>query len=231
MGFLANDTNNILLDAVLTDTGRQFLARNDGSFSVVKFALGDDEVDYSTIQKFGRTVGKEKIEKNTPVFEALTNQNHAQKHRLISISDPNLIRLPTIELVGTSAYVSLGSSSSTTAKVELRQTITNESSIIVDLVDAAFEVELNNLFLRISGDSPDSIDGTQRARYLLVANNSNNSLGGSSVSFTLQKQSITDAQFSVFGISSGNSTQISTFVKVSGVNSGAVKEFEVIITK
>jgi hypothetical protein len=65
MGFLQGDTNNIILDAVLTDTGRQFLSRNDGSFSVVKFSLSDDEVDYSIIQKYGRTVGQEKIEKNT----------------------------------------------------------------------------------------------------------------------------------------------------------------------
>ena len=82
MGFLEHDTNNIILDAVLTDLGRQFLARNDGSFSIVKFALSDDEVDYTLIKKYGRTVGKEKIEKNTPVFEALTNANQAQKFRL-----------------------------------------------------------------------------------------------------------------------------------------------------
>ena len=51
MGFLDHSTNNIILDAVLTDTGRKFLSRNDGSFSITKFALGDDEVDYSLIEK------------------------------------------------------------------------------------------------------------------------------------------------------------------------------------
>ena len=65
MGFLDNASNNIILDAVLTDVGRQFLARNDGSFSIHKFALGDDEVNYNIIAKYGRTVGKEKIEKKT----------------------------------------------------------------------------------------------------------------------------------------------------------------------
>jgi len=49
MGFLQNDTNNVLVDTVLTDIGRQFLARNDGSFSITKFALADDEVDYTLI--------------------------------------------------------------------------------------------------------------------------------------------------------------------------------------
>ena len=73
MGLLDQSTNNVILDAVLTDVGRELLARNDGSFNIVKFAFSDDEVDYTIIQKYGRTVGKEKIIKNTPVLEALTN--------------------------------------------------------------------------------------------------------------------------------------------------------------
>jgi hypothetical protein len=68
MGFLDHSTNNIILDAVLTDVGRRKLADNDGGFRIAFFSLADDEVDYTTIQKFGRTVGKEKIAKTTPVF-------------------------------------------------------------------------------------------------------------------------------------------------------------------
>ena len=77
MGYLDHSTNNIIVDAVLTDIGREFLARNDGSFSIVKFALGDDEVDYTMIEKFGRTVGKEKIEKNgLEIFEVGKNDDY-----------------------------------------------------------------------------------------------------------------------------------------------------------
>ena len=61
MGFLDHSTNNIIIDAVLTDQGRVMLADNQGRFSIVQFSLGDDEVDYTIIQKFGRAVGKEKI--------------------------------------------------------------------------------------------------------------------------------------------------------------------------
>ena len=39
MGFLDHSTNNIIVDAVLTDAGRRALARNDGSFQVFQFAL------------------------------------------------------------------------------------------------------------------------------------------------------------------------------------------------
>lgn len=229
MGFLDHSTSHILLDAVLSDTGRQFLARNDGSFSVVKFALGDDEIDYSVIKKYGRTVGREKIEKNSPVFEALTNQNFAQKFRLVSISNPNLIRFPSLQLDGGSSVVELGRTGTKQKVVSVSQTIQNESSIYVELRDQAFEIELSNLFLQIAGVSPDNIDGRQQARYLIPRLSSQTALGGSRLEFTLELKSITDSQFTIFG-DSADKTQIRTFVKVRGVNSGTSVEFEIRIS-
>lgn len=236
MGFLDHSSNNIILDTVLTDVGRQFLARNDGSFSIVKFALGDDEVNYTIIQKYGRTVGKEKIEKNTPIFEALTNQNFAQKYRLVSVSNPNLLRLPTLSLSGdsnvdsTNNVVTLGRNTQKTSAVTLEQTISNESSIDVELRDQTFIVELNNLFLQVLRASPDNIDGNQRATYILTRAPSENNLNGSMLQFVLSVKSLTDAQFSVFG-STSNKNIITTYVKVTGAQSGAVKEFKVNINK
>ena len=46
MAFLDN-SGDIILDAVLTDTGRFRLAKGDGSFKIAKFALGDDEINYA----------------------------------------------------------------------------------------------------------------------------------------------------------------------------------------
>ena len=94
MGFLDHSTNNIIIDAVLTNLGREILASNAGAFQISKFSLADDEVDYSMIRKFGRTIGKEKIIKNTPIFEAQTAQDIALKYPLISISDPSVTHLP-----------------------------------------------------------------------------------------------------------------------------------------
>ena len=163
MGFLDHSTNNIIVDAVLTDIGREFLARNDGSFSIVKFALGDDEVDYTMIKKFGRTVGKEKIEKNTPVFEAQTNANLALKYRSISISNPNLVRVPTISLTSVglvSNYISMDLSTNSTRTVTLTQTITGQSLIDPELRDQAFIVKMANQFLTLTGYTPDSVEMT-----------------------------------------------------------------------
>jgi len=84
MGFLDHSTNNILVDAVLTTEGRESLA--DGTFKIEFYSFGDDEIDYSIIRKYGSTVGKEKIEKNTPIFEAFTNSVVALKYPLLSIT-------------------------------------------------------------------------------------------------------------------------------------------------
>jgi len=235
MGFLDHASNNIILDAVLTDVGRQFLARNDGSFSIFKFALGDDEVDYSIVRKYGRTVGKEKIEKNTPVFEALTNQNFAQKYRLISVSNPNLVRLPNLTLTAdkidaTTNVITLGSNNSKTARVTVSQKIKNETSIDPDLKDQTFIVEMNNLFLRLEQKTPDNIDGQQRAVYILTLQGLESDQGGTQVQFSLSTKNITPAQFVVFGNIS-NKNLIKTQVKVTGVQSGAVLEFQVNINQ
>jgi hypothetical protein len=236
MGFLDGSTNNIILDAVLTDTGRQFLARNDGSFSIHKFALGDDEVNYNIIQKFGRTVGKEKIEKNTPIFEALTNPNHAQKYKLVSVSNPNLLRLPALSLSGDASVdgangvVTLGRNVQKTSTVTVAQTIQNETSIDVELRDQTFIVELSNLFLQIQSQTPENIDGSQRASYILTRSPVENSFGGSTLQFTLSVKSLTDSVFAVYG-STANRNIINTYVRVTGVQSGAVIEFKVSINK
>lgn len=233
MGFLDHTTNNIILDAVLTDSGRQALARNDGSFSFIKFAFGDDEVDYTVIQKFGRVVGKEKIEKNTPVFEGLTNQNFGQKSRMVSVSNPNLVRLPTLGLTGenlASDIVSLGATTTKTSSLTVSQSIQNEDIIDAELRDQGFEITMNNDFLQVQGFVPDIVDGTKVATYILRRDPTETSVGGSRLTLTLEVKAISNAQFTVFGTAS-NKNLIRTFVKIKGVQSGAVKEFEVQINK
>lgn len=233
MGYLDSTTNNIVVDAVLTNAGRAALARNDGSFSIVKFAFGDDDVDYTLIKKFGRVIGKEKIEKNTPVFEALTNANFAQKFRMVTVSNPNLIRLPSLGLTGeglVSSVVSMGAQTTKTRELTVSQTVQNEDTIEVELRDQAFIVKISSQFLQVANTSPDDVDDNRIATYLLTRDPGETALGGSKVTFTLQVKSISDSEFDVYGVTS-NKNLIRTFVQVSGVQSGAVQEFEVQINK
>ena len=99
MAFLDN-SGDIILDAVLTDTGRMRLAKGDGTFKIVKFSLADDEIDYSLFNKShpsGSAYYDLEI-MQTPVLEAFTNNTSTMKHKLISIPRTNALYLPTIKL-------------------------------------------------------------------------------------------------------------------------------------
>tara|TARA_B100001250_G_C19800558_1_gene790846 strand:+ start:306 stop:1259 length:954 start_codon:yes stop_codon:yes gene_type:complete len=99
MGFLDN-SGDIILDAVLTDTGRKRLARGDGSFNVAKFALGDDEINYQLYNKTHDS-GSAYYDIDilqTPVLEAFTNNTSTMKSKLITISRTNILYLPILKL-------------------------------------------------------------------------------------------------------------------------------------
>ena len=97
MAFLDN-SGDIILDAVLTDTGRLRLAKGDGSFSIAKFAFGDDEINYKLYDK-NHASGSAYYDiaiLQTPVLEAFTNNFSSLKSKLLSISRTNLLYLPVV---------------------------------------------------------------------------------------------------------------------------------------
>jgi len=99
MAFLDN-SGDIILDAVLTDTGRARLAKGDGSFKIAKFALGDDEIDYTSYNP-DHSSGSAYYDLEilqTPIFEAFTNNTSNMKSKLLSLSNNNLLYLPVIQL-------------------------------------------------------------------------------------------------------------------------------------
>ena len=105
MGFLDN-SGDIILDAVLTDTGRMRLSKGDGSFKIAKFALADDEIDYGLYQNSNHSKGAHASGSayydlqilQTPVLEALTNNTSTMKSKLISIARTNLLYLPVLKV-------------------------------------------------------------------------------------------------------------------------------------
>ena len=234
MGLLDQSTNNVILDAVLTDVGRELLARNDGSFNIVKFAFSDDEVDYSIIQQYGRTVGKEKIIKNTPVLEALTNGDISQMHKLLSLSTPTLIRLPSFTLESlTSDTFSLNIVDNRSKTITVSQTIGGDELIPAELKDQNFRVEVNNLFLQLgSAARPVSIDTNNIATYILPRNSDTDvSTGGTKLTFTVNvKSSLTTTLFDTFGVA-GDKTKIRSYIQVTGQQSGAQKNILAEINK
>ena len=88
MGYL--DKTSITVDAILTKRGRELLARNDGSFNITQFALGDDEIDYSLFNENhpnGTQYSAEAIE-NMPLIEAIPDGANSMNSKLITLSRP-----------------------------------------------------------------------------------------------------------------------------------------------
>ena len=223
MGFLAQDTNNIIIDAVLTDLGRQKLAA--GTFSIIKFAAGDDEVEYGLITRYGRTAGQEKIEKNTPVFEAITNNKLALMHPLVSIPDPNRYTLPSFTVAGTTEVntIPLGTSTNTTTNVRVSQILAGGEAIPQELVDNQFMVVCDDRFIRIVGSTP-VIDRNRMATYIVTRDGALSSQGGAVVSIPVNAKAITSASFQIYG-QPGNKTTIRSGMRVTGMSTGTMVEF------
>lgn len=232
MGFLDNSNANIIVDAVLTDLGRQLLAANDNSFSIRRFSFGDDEVDYGIITRFGLSVGKEKIEKNTPVFEAQTNVDLALKYNCVSISAIALTAYPSLSLSSTSgatissSAVNLVASSASTGYTQvqvIQNPATNQSSVSAELAEDLFFIKVNRRFLAINApvevSQPNGVDV-----YEIV------SVVGTSPTASFNLRTIltnTSTDFTTYG----NGSSIVTPVRIIGARSGITTDLTITITK
>ncbi len=86
MGYL--DKTSITVDAILTKKGRELLARNDGSFEITQFALGDSEIDYTLFNENhpnGTQYSAEAIE-NMPLIEAIPDGGNMMQSKLITLA-------------------------------------------------------------------------------------------------------------------------------------------------
>jgi len=246
MGFLNHSTSNIIIDAVLTEKGRQLLARNDGSFQISSFAFADDEVDYSSITKYGNVTGKDKIEKNTPVMEAITNEKYAIKHPLINIAgnaaSDRILYIPSIVLTNPAVTpITLSThpndiANQTLLNLRSRLAENSEASIPDDVVDSNFEIVYNEKFLRIldsegnerlgnafsdsSGNAYLEISATSVARGTKVAD----------LAINLLPANISNETYTEFG-SASDKTIIYTQITVSGLSSGRSLVIPVSVSK
>jgi len=103
MGFLDN-SGDIILDAVLTDTGRFRIAR--GGFKITKFALGDDEINYQLFRNSNHPDGAHPSGSayydlqimQTPVLESFTNNTSFMHSKLVSYQSNDLFYLPVLRV-------------------------------------------------------------------------------------------------------------------------------------
>ena len=229
MGLIDN-SGDILIDAVLTDTGREFLARNDGSFEIVRYTFGDDEINYTLFNANTGSLQQDLNIVNTPIFEASVNEKIALKYPLLSISNPDLKFLPT--LVPNISTLTLGERNDAQVgkTLEFKQTTQGGRTVPSEIVDASFIVQLNNDLLFIEKQTPVSISPFGTAQFIIprrdIASNQ-----GAIASFNVAIQSLSSDLWNVLGVGTRGSRTISTKVRCQGALSGLASEVSITINE
>jgi hypothetical protein len=98
MGYL--DNTSVTVDAILTNKGRELLAKGDGSFNITQFALADDEIDYD-LWNPNHSLGSDFygiVIENMPLTEALPDETQAMKSRLLTLDNNTTTRIPTVQV-------------------------------------------------------------------------------------------------------------------------------------
>lgn len=239
MGFLDNSTCNILVDAVLTEAGRRAFASNGANLDeaglvIAKFALGDDEVDYTNVRLYGTELGRERIEKLTPVLESSTNTVLAMRSMLTTFSDDDLEYLPRLTLetpdTSTITLARQGGAQNTQRELTFRLQAGGEGELTNDQRDTSFFVRVPSRFLRISGRTPIGRDPDRSEVYQINADRETGT-GGVRARFVLKVKSFDSELFETFGATSGNADAIRTRISVTGITTGATQEVEVVILR
>lgn len=223
MGF-ADNSGEIFLDAVLTDLGREKLARNDGSFAIVRFRLSDDEIDYRFWNELTGSDSKDLKILDTPVFEAFTNEVVAQRYPLVTIRNARLQFLPTMASKPDAVTLrqqldSAGGGVAVTVSQDIAQSLT---ILPAEIIDVNYAVELDNDLIFLAGEIPVSITPYGSAKYIISATPGiQTAAGGTECDFSVKVQTLTTSAFdTLVGSTVQKPRTITTNITVTGQQSG-----------
>lgn len=213
MGYL--DNSSITVDAILTKKGRELLSRNDGSFNITSFALGDDEIDYSLFNENhpnGSQYAGEAIE-NMPILEAFPDENNIMRHKLITLPR-STTSLPILTLGIEKFNLNRSSPSSLTPNTINYE---NNSSQQSEPSGYIFTVKDARLFSNFGNGSGNT-----------TSNNYNNAVAFSQTVSGLQTLNFTTLSgASLFG----SNNQLTTTITIEGADTGARATIAVTINK
>jgi|TARA_B110000263_G_scaffold247000_1_gene258975 hypothetical protein len=110
MGFINN--TSYILNAVLTKKGKQYLAKPGSNFTITKFALADDEVDY-TLWDTAHPKGTDyygAVLESTPMLEPCVDPEVVMKYKLFTMpvgtkALPYITNVTPSSLLGDNALV------------------------------------------------------------------------------------------------------------------------------
>ena len=229
MGLL-DSSGDILLDAVLTDVGRAAIARNDGSFEIVRFSLGDDEVDYTLYNPNTGSLQQDTNVLNTPIFEANINEKIALKYQLLSISNPDLKYLPTLTPAVTAITLGERADAQVGKSAEFAQKTVSGRTVPAEIVDGSFLVQVNNDLLFLERNTPSNISSYGTAQYILPRTAITANQGAQMV-FNVAVQALSADLWDTLGSGTAGSRTISTKIRCQGTLSGLSAEINVTINE
>ena len=220
MGYLNNQV--ITVDAILTNKGRELLAKNDGSFRITQFALADDEIDYTLYNPThpsGSSFYGEAIQ-NMPLLEAFPIETQIMKYKLATLPR-GTAKLPVLDLGYSAITLNQGAALSITPQTlnYLGNTQGYETSGYSATIS---DVRLMSTFTGVGIN-------TTAAATANAAVTSTTTLG-TNVSMTVIGSQI-NLRATTVNTLFGNNTQLSATLTVVGLDSGARLTIPVTINK
>ena len=220
MGYLNNQV--ITVDAILTNKGRELLAKNDGSFIITQFALADDEIDYTLYNPnhpSGSSFYGEAIQ-NMPLLEAFPIETQIMKYKLATLPR-GTAKLPVLDLGYSAISLNQGAALSITPQTlnYLGNTQAYETSGYSATIS---DVRLMSTFTGVGIN-------TTAAASANAAVTSTTTLG-TNVSTTVIGSQI-NLRATTVNTLFGNNTQLSATLTVVGLDSGARLTIPITINK
>jgi hypothetical protein len=220
MGYLNNQV--ITVDAILTNKGRELLAKNDGSFRITQFALADDEIDYTLYNPThpsGSSFYGEAIQ-NMPLLEAFPIETQIMKYKLATLPR-GTAKLPVLNLGYSSISLNQGASLALTPQT--LNYLGNAQSFETSGYSATIsDVRLMSTFTGVGIN-------TTTAATANAAVTSTTTLG-TNVSVTVIGSQI-NLRATTVNTLFGNNTQLSATITVVGLDSGARLTIPVTINR
>jgi len=220
MGYLNNQV--VTVDAILTNKGRELLAKNDGSFRITQFALADDEIDYTLYNPThpsGSSFYGEAIQ-NMPLLEAFPIETQIMKYKLATLPR-GTAKLPVLDL-GYSAITLVQGASLAITPQTLNYLGNNQTFETSGYSATISDVRLFSTFTGIGINTPAAIAAN-------AAVTSTTTLG-TNVSTTVIGSQI-NLRATTVNTLFGTNTQLSATLTVVGLDSGARLTIPVVINQ
>jgi len=168
---------------------------------------------------------------NTPIFEACINEKIALKYPLISISNPDLKYLPTLDSTITSLTLNEKNDSQVGKTLEFTQKMATKGRVVPsEIVDPAFIIMVDNDLLALEKQSPVAIDSSGIARYI-IPRTAIAADQGAKTKISVFVQSLTSDAWDTLGSGAVGSRTISSTIKVRGVVSGLSSQVPLTINE